>query len=230
MPATILLDLYGTLVEPDWPALLHGRKALAERAGVPEVAAHRAWDKTHAARMVGAYGSLADDLHAVLAEASGGGWAEPDPGMLSELAEEELENWRRGVTLHEDAEPALRLLRSSGTRLAIVTNASAEAASVVDAFDLRSVVDEVFTSCDAGLLKPGLLDVALRTLGVEATDAALVDDEPGQLDAAAGLGLGTVLIRRLGVSGFAASGPHQEVNDLRQLTRLVVPEEPARPR
>ena len=53
MRATVLLDLYGTLVEPDWAALLKGRAALAERAGVAAAAAHRAWDLTHAARMTG---------------------------------------------------------------------------------------------------------------------------------------------------------------------------------
>ena len=232
MTATVLLDLYGTLVEPDWAALLNGRAALAERAGVTAAAAHRAWQVTHAARMTGAYGLLADDLAAIFSEASDSRWSAISAGLLSELAEEERGNWSRGVRLYPDAVPALSLLRSSGSRLAIVTNASAEAASVVEALGLRPLVDDVFPSCEAGLLKPDLLGVALRSLGVEASDATLVDDEPAQLDRAAQLGIGTILIQRSGAEAAAAitAGPHRPVSDLRQVAGLVVRAEPARQR
>jgi HAD superfamily hydrolase (TIGR01509 family) len=230
--ATILLDLYGTLVEPDWAALLEGRTAIAEGVGLPAAAAHRAWDMTHAARMTGTYGLLADDLAAIHSEASDGRRSPISAKLLSQLADEERENWSRGVRPYPDAMPALSLLRSSGLRLAIVTNASAEAASVVDALGLRPMVDDVFASCEAGLLKPDLLGLALRTLGVEASDATLVDDEPAQLDGAAGLGIATILVQRSGVVASAAttSGPHQPISDLRQVADLVVRSEPARRR
>jgi HAD superfamily hydrolase (TIGR01509 family) len=230
--ATVLLDLYGTLVEPDWAALLKGRTALAERAGVAAADAHRAWDMTHAARMTGSYGSLADDLAAIFSEASDGRRSAMSARLLSELADEERENWGRGVRLYPDAMPALSLLRSSGVRLAIVTNASAEAASVVDALGLRPVVDEVFASCEVGLLKPDLLSVALRRLGVEASDAILVDDEPAQVESAARLGIATILVQRSGADASTptTSGPHHRVSDLRQVAELVGRPEPARGR
>jgi len=230
--ATILLDLYGTLVEPDWAALLKGRTAIAEGVGLPAAAAHRAWDMTHAVRMTGRYGLLADDLAAIFSEASDGRRSAISARLLSQLADEERENWRRGVRLFPDALPALSLLRSSGLRLAIVTNASAEAASVVDALGLRPVVDDVFASCEAGLLKPDLLGVALRSLGVEASDATLVDDEPAQLEGAARLGIATIFVRRSGAYASAAtiSGAHQPVSDLRHVADLVVRAEPARRR
>ena len=87
MRRTVLLDLYGTLVEPDWAELLKGRTAVAERLGLDAAAVLRAWDSTHPARMTGTYGSLADDLAAVFSEASDGKPISPD--LLSELAEEE---------------------------------------------------------------------------------------------------------------------------------------------
>jgi FMN phosphatase YigB (HAD superfamily) len=222
--ATILLDLYGTLVEPDWPALLSGRAAVARRAGVAAASAQRAWDMTHAARMTGTYGLLADDLAAIFSEASDGTWSAPSATLLSQLADEERENWSRGVRLYQDAVPTLELLRSSGSRLAIVTNASAEAASVVDALGLRPLVNDVFASCEAHLLKPHLLGLALRSLGADASDATLVDDEPGQLDGAAQLGLGTILVQRSRADASAAtgSGTHRVVNDLRRVADLVV--------
>jgi HAD superfamily hydrolase (TIGR01509 family) len=229
--ATVLLDLYGTLVEPDWAKLLKGRAALAKRVGLPAAAAHRAWDMTHAARMTGTYGSLTDDLAAIFSEASDGRRSAISAGLLSQLADEERENWGRGVRLYPDAMPALSLLRSSGLRLAIVTNASAEAASVVDALGLRPLVDDVFASCEAGLLKPNLLAVALRGLGVEASEATLVDDEQAQLAGASRLGLGTILVQRSGARASAetTSGAHA-VSDLRQLTGLIVRAEPGRRR
>jgi len=230
VPAAFLLDLYGTLVEPDWQALIEGRAAIAQRVGVAAAAARGAWDTTHSARMVGAYGSLADDLAAVFSRAPERRLAAIPPALLSELAEEELENWSRGVRLFPDAMPALSLIRSSGFRLAIVTNASAEAASVVEVLGLRSAVDAVFASCASRVLKPDLLAVALRGLGVQPADATLVDDEPAQLDGAARLGINTIRIRRPGTEESAAGRPHREITDLRQLTPSAVREEPARPR
>ena len=231
MRATVLLDLYGTLVEPDWAALLKGRSALAERAGLPAAAAaHRAWDTTHTARMTGSYGSLADDLAATFSQAANGSGSPVSPMLLSQLADGERENWRRGVRLYPDAVPALVLLRSSGLRLAIVTNASAEAASVVDGLGLRPMVDDVFASCEAGVLKPHLLGVALRKLGVAASDATLVDDEPEQLEDAAGLSIGTILVQRSGAQAPAAITPARVVSDLRQVAGLVVRAEPGRRR
>jgi HAD superfamily hydrolase (TIGR01509 family) len=221
----VLLDLYGTLVEPDWTELLKGRTAIAERLGLDAASALRAWDSTHPARMTGAYGSLADDLAAVFSEASDG--RPISFALLSELADEERENWRRGVQLCADALPALSLLRSSGLRLTIVTNASAEAARVVDELGLRPLVDDVVASCEAGVLKPELLEVALRRLRLEAADATLVDDEPAELDAASRLGMDTILVQRSG-SDAPDAATHPVVSDLRQLADLLVRAETAR--
>jgi HAD superfamily hydrolase (TIGR01509 family) len=222
---TVLLDLYGTLVEPDWAKLLDGRRGLAERLGLDAAAALRAWDRTHPARMTGAYGSLADDLAAVFSEASDARPISPD--VLSELADEERANWRRGVWVYPDALPALSQLRSAGLRLAIVTNASAEAAGVVDALGLRPLVDDVVASCEAGILKPDLLGVALRRLGLEASEATLVDDEPAQLDAASQLGMATILVQRSAIDASSAAA-HRSLSDLRQVADLLVRAEPAR--
>ena len=222
VPRTVLLDLYGTLVEPDWTALLKGRSALAERVGVPGPAAHRAWEATHLERMTGTYGTLADDLAAVFAEAAEGRPTRLSATQLAALADEEVDNWRRGVWLYPDAVPALNLLRARGLRLAIVTNASAEAASVVDALGLRALVHGVFASYEARALKPDLLGVALHRLGGEVSGTSLVDDDPAQLDGAGRLGIETILVRRPGVAAARADRRrHPVVSDLRQVADLV---------
>lgn len=225
--ATVILDLYGTLVEPDWPTLLRGRAALASRVGIPPEAAHRAWDTTHLARMSGAYGSLADDLHAVFSEAAGGCAAPASRSLLLELAAQERENWRGGVRLFPETFVGLRRLRSAGHLLAIVTNASAEAASVIEGLGLTPLVDAVLASCDAGVLKPELLEFALRSLRIDARGSFAVDDEPAQLDHAAELGMGTILVRRKGAEAPpAAVSPHLRASDLEHAADLVAGAQP----
>ena len=86
MTRAILLDLYGTLVEPDWGALTAGRDAIADRIGVPRAAAHAAWAATHEARMRGQHGSLDGDLAVVFAAANGGGSDLLSDELLAELA------------------------------------------------------------------------------------------------------------------------------------------------
>lgn len=231
MRGTVLLDLYGTLVEPDWAVLLKGRAALAERARLKAAEAHRSWDTTHSARMTGAYGSLADDLAAIFSDAADGSGSPISPRLLSRLADQERDNWRRGVRLYPDAMSGLSLLRTSGLRLAIVTNASAEAAAIVDGLRLRSMVEDVFASCEVGVLKPGLLAVALRRLGVDASDATLVDDEPEQLEGAARLGIGTILVQRSGhQASEATTSGARTVTNLQQVAGLVVSAEAGRRR
>jgi putative hydrolase of the HAD superfamily len=203
MTRAFLLDLYGTLVEPDWAALTAGRDAIADRVGVPRAEAQSAWTSTHEARMRGQHGSLEGDLAAVLAKAGIG--SEVTDGLLAELAASEWANWRRSVRLYPDVVPALGRLRRAGARLAIVTNASAEAAGVVPALGLDGLVDVVLASCDARTVKPDLLLLALSELGIPRAEAVLVDDEPAQVVAATAMGMRAILMRR-GAADISAAG------------------------
>jgi len=177
--------------------------------------------------MSGAYGSLADDLHAVFSEAAGGCAAPASRSLLLELAAQERENWRGGVRLFPETFVGLRRLRSAGHLLAIVTNASAEAASVIEGLGLTPLVDAVLASCDAGVLKPELLEFALRSLRIDARGSFAVDDEPAQLDHAAELGMGTILVRRKGAEAPpAAVSPHLRASDLEHAADLVAGAQP----
>ena len=116
--------------------------------------------------MRGQHGSLEGDLAAVFAAAGGAGSDQVTDDLLAELAAAERANWRLGVRLYPDVVPTLGRLRRAGARLAIVTNASAEAAGVIPALGLDGLVDAVLASCDAGSVKPDLLVLAMRELGV----------------------------------------------------------------
>jgi putative hydrolase of the HAD superfamily len=222
----VLFDLYGTLVEADWVMLRAGRDAIADRLGVPRSAARAAWTATHAARMRGEHGSLAGDLAAVRAAA--GARDSPDSRLLSELAAFERANWCSAVRLHDDVIPMLLRLRHAGARLAIVTNASAEAAGVIPALGIDALVDVVVPSCNAGVLKPDLLYLALRDLGVSEVEVLLVDDEPQQVAAARRLGMSAVLVDRDAGSRAMPDAPGGAViTDLTQLADLLLSAETA---
>ena len=67
---------------------------------------------------------------------------------------------------------------------------------MIPALGLDGLVDAVLASCDAGTVKPDLLVLAMRDLGVTRAEAVLVDDEPAQVAAATRMGLEAILIRR----------------------------------
>src|SRR4051812_40520842 len=96
----VLLDAYGTLLEPDWPRLTAGRDAIADRVGVSRSAARQAWASTHQSRMRGASGSLEGDLAAVFALARPSGTKALGEDLLAELASFERANWSAGVHLY----------------------------------------------------------------------------------------------------------------------------------
>jgi HAD superfamily hydrolase (TIGR01509 family) len=192
----VLLDLYETLVWPDWAVIQARRDALATRAGVAVVTMRDQWRLTHDERMRGSFGGLDGDLSAMLTACG----ITPTPALVQTLARLEEANWAQGVQLYEDTLPRLAELRQRGLRLAIVSNASHEAGGVVGALGLDRAVDTVVLSCDVGALKPdpSLFRVALERLNVAPRRAPLVDDVTANLDAAAELGLRTLRIARGG--------------------------------
>jgi HAD superfamily hydrolase (TIGR01509 family) len=213
MPAidAILLDLYETLVWPDWARLDAGRAELAARAGVDAAAMRDQWRRTHETRMRGRLGGLEGDLAEMLAACG----KPVDPALLHVLARHEYANWAAGVCLYGDVLPQLRRLREHGFRLAIVSNASCEAASVVRTLGLDRVVDALVLSCEVGAIKPepAILRLALERFDVAPDRALLLDDAVVNLDAARVLGLHTALMDR-------SAGSHSDVTGHPRITGL----------
>jgi HAD superfamily hydrolase (TIGR01509 family) len=156
-----------------------------------------------------------------------------DDARLAELAATERASWCASVHLYDDVVPTLAALRAAGMRLAIVTNSSAEAASVIPHLGLDRLVDLVVASCEVGALKPRTFELALAGLGLDASDAVLIDDDPPEVLAAERMGLPTVLIRRPGPdTGDAVVHPPQAddrptVTSLDEAARLLLGALPA---
>lgn len=203
--AAVMLDLYETLLSPDWLVLDAGRVTLAERLRADPAVLDAEWRRTQPERFRGGLGRLEDEVGAVLH----GCGLSADPELLRELAALERATWLRGLRLYADALPTLRKLRRGGYRTAIVSNCGWQTAAAVEGMGLGAEVDAVVLSCEVGYLKPdpAILRIALERLGLAPERAILVDDRPENLDGARLIGVRTALIARDPASASAANHP-----------------------
>ena len=202
--AAALLDLYDTLVWTEWSAL---RDRMVHRLKVEPRELLRAFDRTRPARSVGAYPDAAADMAALLGELH-----IEDEATIADLVELERSFFaeRERVHLHEDSLPAVRELRSRGTKAAIVSNCSHSTRTELERLGLEHEVDAVVLSFEVKSMKPQpeIYRAALEPLDVPATAAVFVDDQARYCDGARDLGIDTRLIVRRGANppeGFAAS-------------------------
>jgi putative hydrolase of the HAD superfamily len=215
-----LLDLYDTLAWTEWPRL---RELLSERTGLAPRTLMNAFSKTRPRRAIGEFGSVEGDLRAVL-EAAG---AEVTDELVNDLARLEREELERGVHLWDDALPTIGELRDRGLRVAVVSNCDHSTRPIVDRIGITAAVDAVILSFEVGVAKPnpGIYLAALEALGgVAPKDALFVDDQARYCNAAAALGIGTLLMIRdeaAPAEGVSEPGDHRVIGDLRDLLDLV---------
>ena len=216
----VLVDLYDTLAWTEWPRL---RELLSERTGLAPRTLMNAFSRTRPRRAIGEFGSVEGDLRAVL-EAAG---AEVTDELVNDLARLEREVLEGGIHLWDDALPTIGELRDRGLRVAVVSNCDHSTRQIVDRIGLTAAVDAVILSFEVGAAKPDprIYLAALEALGgVEPGDAVFVDDQARYCDAAAALGMETVLILREEASpgeGVSEPGDHRVIGDLQTLLDLV---------
>jgi len=111
---------------------------------------------------------------------------------------------------------ALEQLRSSGVRLAAVTNRSHGATVLADELEhhgLASAFDAVVVAADIGWRKPhpAMVEHALAQLDVTAARALMVGDRANRdVEAANTAGVTSVLARHPGMPESPIAGPHQQ--------------------
>ena len=187
----VLVDLYDTLAWSGWGKW---QRTFAEHLGEDEATIIRAFDDTRAARSVGAYGSAAGDVIAVL-DALGRGHT---PALVDELLELEDDGILSDIHLYDDSLPVVRELRARGTATALISNCSHNTRPVVDRLGLEEAFDAVILSFEVGAAKPQpeIYLAALERVGTTADRSIFVDDQPTYCDGAAELGIATRLILR----------------------------------
>lgn len=108
------------------------------------------------------------------------------------------ESWKL-MKVFRDVRPALRQLRASGYRLAVVSNWEPSLEEMLDRLGLRFHFAEVVTSSVEGVRKPDprLYAIALERCGIAAEHAVSVgDDIERDIEAARYLGIAGILLDR----------------------------------
>ena len=208
----VLLDLYDTFARTHWGRL---SERFTAELDIEKADLFRGYERTRAARAVGAYGSAEGDMTAIV-EAAG---VQPTPQLISDLLDLERDFSEWGVELYEDSLPVVRELRARGMKTALISNCSHSTRPIVDRLGITAEFDEILLSFEVKVHKPdpGIYREALRRLGdVEPARAVFVDDQPAYCDGAAAIGIETYLIDRSG-DGTPDENGHRVIRDLRAL-------------
>jgi len=205
MTSAVFLDALGTLValEPPWPRLaaaLGVGEAEAERAFRAEMSYYR--DHAHEGADPASLAALRERCAELLSRELG-----------RAVSVEQMMDAIR-FRAFDDAEPALRELRSRGLRLVCVSNWDISLPEVLERCGLAPLLDGVVTSAGVGARKPdpAIFTAALELAGCGADEALHVGDTPDEdVAGAAAAGIRSLLIDRDGggdVASLAEIGQH----------------------
>ena len=214
----ILFDLFHTLVHggDDDRDLVVMR--MAPILGVDPVALVRAYHDSWRERIV------APDLHATVRELAVRVGGSPTTEQVDRAARLRHDLVRRLLdAASADTLTGLESLRRQGHRLALVSNATAEAVSAWPASPLAPHFAAVAFSCEVGVAKPaaGIYHHAVHAVGAtSASDCVFVGDGgDGELAAAAALGM--TVIRTIEHNDTDPAWPGPTIAALRDLPALL---------
>lgn len=215
MVRACLVDVYDTIVNAQLESRL---RAMAEFAGVDPGDWVAAWLSTRDERDRGKL-SVADSLAQSL-RACG---IEPEPGLVDALARKDAEMLRERVRVFGDSVPFLTGLRADGTAIALVSNCGDTTRALLDELGLIPLADAVILSCEVGSAKPSpeIYVSALEDLGVAATDAVMIDDQPGFCVGAEAVGVRAIQILRPELDGHVPRSAFPVVRSLLEVPALL---------
>ena len=197
MTRACLVDVWDTILKPDFEDRL---KALTAYAGVDAAAFLAEWLTTRTDRDRGKM-SLASSFARTLQSCG----IDPRPELVSDLLRMDAELAREHVRLFDDAVPFLTELRSRGVLIALVSNCGDTTRSLLEELGVIPLADSVILSCEVGSAKPSpeIYVTALEDLGVAATDAVMIDDQPSFCVGAEAVGVRAIQIVRRDLDGQA---------------------------
>jgi FMN phosphatase YigB (HAD superfamily) len=197
-PGAVLLDVDFTILRPGELFSAEGYRAAGARFGLHldplrwHEAEHRA-ARAVEARRAGRGNTHDDEVHEVIAAAIVTAMGGHDAVQVERCAAAIVEAWGccANFSLYDDVRPCLTRLRDAGLSIGLVSNTDRDLDGVLDAFDLRRLVDGTVTSAQVGLFKPAPeIFVAALAAGL----AAVLLDRDG---AAADVGLDVPVIASL---------------------------------
>jgi putative hydrolase of the HAD superfamily len=209
-----LVDVYDTILNSDFRARA---RALAAFVGVDTDLWLEGWLNTHAERDRGKLtvaGSLAQTLLAC--------GVDPEPELVAELVRLDSELMREHCRLYADTVPFFAKLRAQGVLIALVSNCGDTTRSLLDYLGIIPLVDAAILSCEVGSIKPSpeIYVSALEELGVAATDAVFIDDQPGFCVGAEAVGVRAFQITRGDLDGQVSGSGLPVVRSLFDVTPL----------
>ncbi len=186
----IFFDLFDTLCTVDESRYYEGKRKGAEAAGVDFSAFIEAWKRTSPDASVGKLRTPYDRAEKAL-----GALGVKDRKVVAEVARLDVETIQDCVGFYGGAEDCLRILRSRGFDLGLISNATATTAFAIGSLGLRALLQCLVFSYEAGVAKPdpAIYQLALRRTGCTPREALFVGDGANrELDAAAAQGWGTL--------------------------------------
>lgn len=123
--------------------------------------------------------------------------------MVSDLIRMDAELAREQVRPFDDTVPFLTELRSRGVLIALVSNCGDTTRPLLEELGIIPLADSVILSCEVGSVKPfpEIYVSALEDLGVAATDAVMIDDQPSFCAGAEAVGVRAIQIVRGDLDG-----------------------------
>ena len=215
MAKACLVDVYDTIVNSRFEPRL---QELAAFAGVDPDAWLQEWAKTRIERDIGTL-SVADSVAQTLLACG----VEPDPELVDALLRKETELLRQQVRLFDDAVPFLTGLRANGTAIALVSNCGDTTRALLEYLGVIPLADAVVLSCEVGSMKPSpdIYHTALEDLGVAATDAVMIDDQPSFCAGAEAVGVRAIQILRPELDGQVPRSVFPLVRSLQEVPALL---------
>lgn len=220
----VLFDLFDTLCHLDEALYREGKRRCALTLRMDPQRYFQAWIALQDRCQRGEIGTVEERIR----EACSLLGRQVDPGTVAEVSRIEEDALLRCVSLHPDALPALRRMRSvPELKLALVSNASSPARSLPKALGILPFFDALIFSFEVGSVKPEpeIYLSACRSLGVTPDRCLFVGDGNGrELEGAMALGMTAVRIERPEVMEAFRKSPsrswHHSVRDLRRIADL----------
>lgn len=172
MIKAVIFDMYETLVTL-YEGFQYFGAQIAADAGIPEEKFLIPWRASDHDRTVGNI-SLEEVLESILKE--NGCYSEK---ITADIVQKRIRSREEALgRMNEEIIPMLKLLKSKGIKIGLISNCYSEEAAVIKSSILYPYFDTACLSCEVGIKKPddGIFRLCLDRLGIAAKDCLYVGD------------------------------------------------------